>query len=170
MHILRFNTSSSQWYFREVVIQFFEKKSCPEMLTSACIVFVSQARVSSCDWDWLIIKTHQKSQNAICTLPFKILQSVSTVTRDTFFAVTFLVEAAKIFWGKLFLLELIRLKEEQGTLNSSKLLSWLRISKGVFKNIKDCDLCFSKLYGTHQKRVKMIGLKAQMSQNHRNLI
>ena len=93
------------------------------MLTSASIVFVSQAPVSSCDWDWLIIKTHQKSQNAICTLPFKILQSVSTVTRDTFFAVKFLVEAAKIFSGKLFLLELIRLKDEQGILNSSKFCS-----------------------------------------------
>ena len=80
---------------------FIFKKSCPKMLTSGCIVFVSLAPDTSREWGWLIIKTHQKSQNAICTLPFKILQSVSTVTLDTFFVAKILVEATQIFWGKL---------------------------------------------------------------------
>ena len=57
-------------------------------------------------WDWKQTDPTQqmtdeqnspKIKNAICMLPFKILQSVSTVTRDTFFAVEFLVEAAKYF-------------------------------------------------------------------------
>ena len=124
-------------------------KSRPKMLTSGCIVFVSQAPDTSCEWGWLIIKTHQKSQNAICTLPFKILQSVSTVTRDTFFGAKILVEAAKIFWGKLFLIIFIFLKEEQWILNSFHGSHGSKYKRRTGLKIPGPVICvFIKLYGT----------------------